>query len=84
VIHLDNCFVHTSRVSTDELEEDSIIRMSHPPYLPDLTSSDFYLFLIVKEKLERIQLTDEDQFLECLQEVLKDINREELDSVFQA
>jgi hypothetical protein len=29
VIHLDNCFVHTSRVSTDWLEEHSILCMPH-------------------------------------------------------
>jgi hypothetical protein len=30
VVHLDNCSVHTSRVSTDWLEENSILRMPHP------------------------------------------------------
>jgi hypothetical protein len=37
--------------------------MLHPPYSPDLAPGDFYLFLTVKEKLERVQLADEDQFL---------------------
>jgi hypothetical protein len=63
VVHLDNCFVHTSRVSTDWLEENSILRMQHTPYSPDLATSDFYLFPTVKEKLERIHLADEDQVL---------------------
>jgi hypothetical protein len=34
--------------------------MRHPLYLPDLASNDFYLFPTVKEKLERIQLADEE------------------------
>jgi hypothetical protein len=34
--------------------------MQHQLYSPDLASSDFYLFPIVKEKLEQIQLADED------------------------
>jgi hypothetical protein len=63
VIHLDNCSVHTSRVSTDWLKEPNILSMLHQPYSPDLASSDFYLFPTVKEKLERIHLADEDQFL---------------------
>jgi hypothetical protein len=71
VVHLDNCSVHASQVSTDWLEEGGIRRMLHPPYSPDLVLSDFYLFLTVKEKLERIQLADEDEFFECLQEVLR-------------
>jgi hypothetical protein len=50
----------------------------------DLAFSDFYLFPTVKKKLERIQLTDENQFFECLQEVLRDIDLDELKAVFQA
>jgi hypothetical protein len=40
--------------------------MPYQSYSPDLVPSDFYLFSTIKEKLERIQLADEDQFLECL------------------
>jgi hypothetical protein len=57
-------------------------RMPHPPYSPDLASSDFYWFLTVKEKLELIQVADEDQFFESLQEILRDIDQEELNGVF--
>jgi hypothetical protein len=84
VVHLDNCSVHASRVSTDWLEEHSILRMSHPPHSPDRAPSDFYLFLTVKEKLELIQLADEDEFFEYLQEVLRGIDLEELNTIFQA
>jgi hypothetical protein len=42
------------------------------------------LFPTVKEKLERIQLADEDQFFDCLQEILRGIDLEELNTVFQA
>jgi hypothetical protein len=38
----------------------------------------------VKEKLERIQMTDDHPFFECLQEILSDIDQEELDGIFQA
>jgi hypothetical protein len=42
------------------------------------------LFPTVKEKLERIQLADEPQFFECLQEILKGLDQQELNNVFQA
>jgi hypothetical protein len=58
--------------------------MPHPPYSSDLDSSDFYLFPIVKEKLERIQLADEDQFFECLPQILKGLDQQELNRVFCA
>jgi hypothetical protein len=39
-------------------------RMPHPPTLfAEFGPGDFYLFLTVKDKVERIQVADEDQFL---------------------
>jgi hypothetical protein len=57
--------------------------MPHQPYSPDLANSGFYLFPTVKEKLERIQVADEDQFFECLQEILRGIDQEELNAYFR-
>jgi hypothetical protein len=84
VIHLDNCSIHTSRVSTDWFEEYDIVRMQQPPYSLHLASSDFYLFLTVKEKLERIQLTDENQLFESLQAILSRLDQEESNAIFPA
>jgi hypothetical protein len=84
VIHLDNCSVHTSRVSTEWLEEHGMRRMSQPHYSPDLATSDFYLFPTLKKKLERTQVADEGQFFESLQAILKGIDHDELNRVFQA
>jgi hypothetical protein len=49
-----------------------------------MAPSYFYLCPTVKEKLERIQLADEHQFLECLQEILRVIGLDELNTIFQA
>jgi hypothetical protein len=38
----------------------------------------------VKEKLERTQVAEEDQFFESLQAILRGIDREELNRVFHA
>jgi hypothetical protein len=37
----------------------------------------------VKGKFERIQVADEYQFLECLQEIFRGIDQEELNGIFQ-
>jgi hypothetical protein len=63
VVHLDNCSVHSSRASTDWLEKHGMQHRSYSPYSRNLIRSNFYLFSAVKEKLERIQVVDEDQFL---------------------
>jgi hypothetical protein len=84
VIHLDNCSAHTNQASTDWLEEHSMRRLSHPPTLfAWFGLSNFFLFPTVKEKLERIQMADKDQFFKSLQEILRDIDQEELNGVFQ-
>jgi hypothetical protein len=46
-------------------------RMTHSSYSPDLDFSDFCLFSTMKEKLEWIQVADEDQFFECVQKILR-------------
>jgi hypothetical protein len=42
------------------------------------------LFSAIKEKFERIQLTDEDMFSEFLQSVLTGLDQQELNTVFRA
>jgi hypothetical protein len=58
-------------------------RISHQLHVPDLISSDFYLFFTVKEKLDQIQVADKDQSFEFLSEILSNIDQEELSGVSQ-
>jgi hypothetical protein len=58
--------------------------MLDQPYSHNLATSDLYLFSTVTEKLERIHLADEDQFLECLQGVLRGLDQQKSNRVFQA
>jgi hypothetical protein len=44
-------------------------------YLPDLAPSDLYLFPTMKQKLEIIQVIDDDEFCDHLQDCLADINQ---------
>jgi hypothetical protein len=37
----------------------------------------------VKEKLERIQVANKDQFFESLEKILRDVDQDELNAVFQ-
>jgi hypothetical protein len=66
------------------MSDHQMIGMPHSQYSPDLASSDFYLFGIVKNRLERIQASDMDEFLEQLYELLHSIPVEELEHVFSS
>jgi hypothetical protein len=57
--------------------------MPHPPYSPDVASNDFYLFGTVKRKLERVRITEPDEFVEKLHSILISIPGGELEAVFQ-
>jgi hypothetical protein len=81
-IHLDNCSMHTSRTTEEYIRQHNIIRVQHPPYSPDLASSDFCLFPTIKEKLKDIQKADEEDLFSRMQEMLNSISRKVLDKVF--
>jgi hypothetical protein len=84
MVSVDDCSVHASRGSTDWLEKHGIHRMPDQYYSPNLADGDLYLFPTVKAKFERIHLADEDQFFERLQAVLRGLDQQELNRVFQA
>jgi hypothetical protein len=47
-LHMDNARPHNSRKSLQCIADNKFKRMPHPPYFPDITLSDFYLFGTVK------------------------------------
>jgi hypothetical protein len=85
VVHLDNCSVHISRASTDWLEKYGMRRMSHSLIL--FAWFDPHWLLLISY-IERKARTDSGGWrrsvFEYLQEILKDIDQEELNGVFQA
>jgi hypothetical protein len=54
----------------------------HPPYSPDITPSDFYLFGYVKRCLAGLSFEDADQLLAAVEGVLEGIKKVTLQSVF--
>jgi hypothetical protein len=59
VVHLDNCSVHISRVSTDWLEEHGVRCVPHPLHLFTWSGLQWLLFVFYSQrKLERIQVAD--------------------------
>jgi hypothetical protein len=59
-----------------------MIRLQHPPYSPDLSPSQFYLFPTINEKPKDIQMVDEEDLLCRLQQILNSVSGKELDKAF--
>jgi transposase len=52
VLHHDNARPHTGCTVQEFLPRNKMAVVSHPPYLPDLAPSDFFLFPKMKIKLK--------------------------------
>jgi hypothetical protein len=51
-------------------ERNGMESMPHPPYSPDLAPSDFFLFPLVKKRLDQFECEDPDDFLGAITEIL--------------
>jgi histone-lysine N-methyltransferase SETMAR len=58
-------------------------RAPQPPFSPDLTPSDFYLFGELKTTLMVSVFENEQELLDGIMAVLDGITRDELESVFE-
>jgi hypothetical protein len=75
LVHADNARPHTAKLSTQYFNENRMKSAPHPPYSPDLTPSDFYLFGHVKRCLAGLSFEDADQLLAAVEGVLADIEK---------
>jgi histone-lysine N-methyltransferase SETMAR len=63
IIHADNARPHTARKTFKCCRENCLEMASHPPYSPDLTPSDFFLFGHIKHFLEGVEFLSEETLL---------------------
>jgi hypothetical protein len=64
---------HTSKMSIEKIEELGFILVPQPPYSPDLTPCDFFLFGYPKQHLEGKHFTRKDQMIAPVMEVFDKI-----------
>jgi hypothetical protein len=57
--------------------------VSHPPYLPDISLSDFYLFGRMKSALIGYEIPDKIRLLDTVTGILSNILNDELHVVFR-
>jgi hypothetical protein len=66
LIHMDNSACHNGQKITDKLAAADIARAPHPPYRPDLSPCDLWLFGFLKKSMTGMELSTEDQILEAI------------------
>jgi hypothetical protein len=83
ILCIDNCSAQRSRMTKGLIEQNGMKSMPHPSYSPNLVSSDFFLFPLVKKRLDRFECEYPDDLLEALIEILDSRQTDRLQHVFQ-
>ena len=71
----DNARPHIAKTTKDYLERAGIKTIRHPPYSPDLTPYDFWLFDYIKQRLS--DHTEQKSLIREITSILKKIPKEE-------
>ena len=83
LIYLDNCKVHNSKMTMEEIQKIQFKRVPHPAYSPDVAPSDFYLFGRVKKRLEGFEFESPLEVFDKIIEIFDGNSYEERLTVFQ-
>ena len=63
LLQQDNAPVHSSKVATQSVRDCGFELLPHPPYSPDLATSDFFLFSKLKKELRGQRYDDDDELM---------------------
>jgi transposase len=81
-VHMDNSMCYNGAKITEKLEKRHIPRAPHPPYSPDLSPCDFWLFGILKQKMKERVFQSEEQILSAITESWNELTFEDIQRVF--
>jgi hypothetical protein len=83
VIHADSVRPSTAGKYRAFYKENRLRFTVHPPYLPDLASSDFFFFEHIKHFLPGIAFPSYEELLAAIHEIVGAIPQPTLDGIFQ-
>jgi histone-lysine N-methyltransferase SETMAR len=76
LLHIDNATPQTARKSREAIEALRLRQVPHPPYSPDISPCDFWLFGYLKGKLAGKTLHSEDDVIRVVSCILGQIPKE--------
>lgn len=79
-LHMDNAPAHTALATNAFLDEHGLKTLPHPPYSPDLSPCDFWLFPVLKEKLRGRRFETDNELEAATGEALEQIPKEDFAS----
>ena len=83
ILHQDNAPVHVTRVVKQTMSDLNIEPLQHPPYSPDLTICDFFLFPTVKDHLRGRKFESREKLGTAITEALRTVTHDRLQHMFR-
>jgi histone-lysine N-methyltransferase SETMAR len=81
-LHFDNSRCHSAKIVVEEMIRLKCKSVAHPPYSPDLAIAYFYLFSVLKQKLQSIDVSDDEELKSEMLTIFQGILSEELKKSF--
>jgi hypothetical protein len=83
MVHIDNVRPHNSRKSEATLTATKALRIPAPAHSPDPSPSDFFLFEILKERMQGTVYGSPDEITSVINELIASLRKDQLVSVYQ-
>jgi hypothetical protein len=81
-VHMDNSMCDNGRKVIDELENLKLDRVAHPPYSRNLSLCDFWLFGMLKQKIQDRVFETTEEILMAIRNAWNEVTFEDLQPVF--
>ena len=82
-IHMDNAKPHNAKRTVEKLEELHFERLPQPPYSPDISPNDFFLYGYIKEKLKGSHFTSREDLISSIVEIIQKIDKSVWSSIYE-
>ena len=83
ILHMDNASPHTANITRTFLDLQDIPILPQPPYSPDLSPADFWIFYRTKKKMKGTRFQSIQSIQEETSQVLMSIPQEEFRKCFR-
>lgn len=82
-IHLDNARPHVSKITQSKMAQLQFIQLPQPPYSPDVSPNDFFLYGMLKEQLKGRSHETYDDLMKSLHQILAKIPKNTWRAVYE-
>ena len=83
-LHMDNAKVHTAKMTIAKIKELGLKKLDHPPYSPDISPCDFFLFGYIKSELRNYKISSTYELDKTVRQICEKIDINIWKNVFES